>query len=61
MSAIAAVSLRRGSITTMQRFGSAAISLRTGRARGNECDCHGFLPTNTTTSARSKSPFVCPP
>ncbi len=58
---MSAVSERRGSITTIVRAGSAAISLSTGRARGKLCDCHGFLPTKTTTSACSKSPLVWPP
>ena len=31
------------------------------RARGKLCDCHGFLPMNTATSACSKSPRVWPP
>ena len=36
----------------------AAISFSVTRARGKPCDCHGFLPTNTATSACSKSPVV---
>ena len=31
----------------------------TTRARGKLCDIHGFLPTNTRTSACSNSPRVC--
>ncbi len=36
--------------------GPSASSLITARARAKPCDCHGFLPTNTATSQRSKSP-----
>ncbi|MFC5099694.1 hypothetical protein [Kibdelosporangium philippinense] len=43
------------SITTNDRAGSRSISLSTTRARGKPCDCHGFLPTKTETSACSKS------
>ncbi len=53
---MSAVSLRRGSMTTMERFGSRAISFSVVRACGKPCDCHGFLPTNRATSQCSKSP-----
>ena len=60
-SAILAVSVTTGSMTTIERAGSLAMSLSTVRARGKLCDIHGFLPTNTDTSACSNSPRVCPP
>ena len=44
MSASSAVSVRRGSMTIIDRPGSAATALRTVRARGKPWDCHGFLP-----------------
>ena len=46
-----------GRSTISARPGSLAISLSVARARGKPCDCHGFLPTNTATSACSKSPL----
>ena len=55
-SASSAVSVRRGSMTISARAGSRAISFSVVRARGKPCDCHGFLPTKTPTSACSKSP-----
>lgn len=55
------MSVTTGSITISDRFGSLAISLSTTRARGKLCDIHGFLPTNTDTSACSNSPRVWPP
>ncbi len=58
-SASFAVSVSTGSITIIERAGSLAISLSTTRARGKPCDIHGFFPTNTETSACSKSPRVC--
>ena len=48
-------------MTIIERCGSLAISRRTTRARGKLCDIHGFLPTNTATSACSNSPRVWPP
>ena len=42
----------------MDLAGSLAMSLSTTRARGKLCDIHGFLPTNTDTSAWSNSPRV---
>ena len=47
------ISVRRGSTTISVRAGSLAISLRILRACGKPCDCHGFLPQNTATSACS--------
>ena len=47
-----------GRSTISARSGSLAISFSIVRARGKPCDCHGFLPTNTATSACSKSPVV---
>ena len=57
-SASAAVLVSRGSITISDRAGSLAISFKTTRERGKPCECHGFLPTNIATSARSKSGVV---
>lgn len=48
-------------MTIIDRAGSLAISFSTTRARGKLCDIHGFLPTNTATSACSNSPLVWPP
>ncbi len=53
--------MRRGSITIIARSGSRAISLSVVRARGMECDCHGFLPTNSARSQCSKSPRTIVP
>ena len=58
MSASAAVSVRRGSITINARPGSRAISFSVVRACGMLWDIHGFLPTNIATSACSKSARV---
>ncbi len=55
-SASSAVSVRRGSITMIERAGSLAMFLSVSRAWGMLCDCHGFLPTNRATSQCSKSP-----
>ena len=55
---MSAVSVRRGSMTTIDRFGSRAISFSVVRACGMPCDCHGFLPTNRATSQCSKSPRI---
>ncbi len=60
-SASSAVSVRRGSSTTMDRSGSRAIAFNVVRACGKLCDCHGFLPTKTATSACSMSPRTKPP
>ena len=54
-SASSAVSVRRGSMTTSDRPGSRAISFSVVRAWGMLWLCQGFLPTNTATSACSKS------
>ena len=61
MSAIAAVSLRRGSMTISVRAGSFWISRRITRVRAKPCDCQGFLPTKTATSQCSKSPWMPEP
>ena len=54
-SAMAAVSLRRGSITTIVRAGSAAISLSTGRARGSSATATGSCRrTRPPRRARSR-------
>ncbi len=58
MSAISAVSVRRGSTTIRQRAGSFAISRSVVRARGMLCENHGFLPRNSATSQCSKSARV---
>ena len=55
-SAIAAVSVTRGSITIIARPGSAAIALSVVRACGMPWEIHGFLPTKNATSQCSKSP-----
>ncbi len=55
---ILAVSVTTGSMTIIDRAGSLAMSFSTTRARGKLCDIHGFLPTNTATSACSNSPLV---
>ena len=60
-SASLAVSVTTGSMTIIDRSGSFAISRSVTRARGKLCDIHGFLPTNTDTSACSNSPRVWPP
>ena len=60
-SASSAVSLRRGSMTISARSGSRAISLSVVRAWGRPCDCHGFLPMNSATSACSMSPRTIVP
>jgi hypothetical protein len=60
-SASSAVSVRRGSITMSVRAGSRDSSCSVTRARGIECECHGFLPRNSATSQCSKSARVVEP
>ena len=55
-SASSAVSVRRGSMTTIERAGSLAIALSVVRACGMPWLSHGFLPTNRATSQCSNSP-----
>ena len=54
-SASSAVSVRRGSITIIDRAGSRAISFSVVRARGRPWLCHGFLPTKTARPRRARS------
>ena len=56
MSASSAVSVRRGSMTIIDRSGSLAIAFSVVRACGMPWLIHGFLPTNSATSQCSKSP-----
>ncbi len=58
MSASSAVSVRRGSITINVRAGSFDSSFNVTRARGMECECHGFFPMKSATSQCSKSARV---
>ena len=55
-SARSAVSVRRTSTTTIERFGSLAISFNVVRACGKPCVCHGFLPIKKATSVFAMSP-----
>jgi hypothetical protein len=61
MSASSAVSVRRGSTTIRVRAGSWLISFSVTRARGIECENHGFLPRKNATSQCSKSARVAVP
>ena len=60
-SASSAVSVTRGSITTIERCSSLAIAFNVVRACGMLWLIHGFLPTKKATSHSSNSPRTALP